>query len=92
MAILHLAFRKVVSWSGGTYPTFTHSFTAERPVFVHRLRLMSQYPHRLLVVTTALSRIKSRQPHGGGNPNRLTQSLDRCPRRFADSFPMYGDS
>ena len=56
-------------------PDLIHSFTAERPAFVHRLRLMSQYSHRLLVVTTALSRIKSHQPHGGGNPNRLTQSL-----------------
>jgi len=52
-----------------------HSFTAERPVFVHRLRLMSQYPHRLLVITTALSQVKSPQPHVGGSPNRLTQSL-----------------
>jgi hypothetical protein len=44
-------------------------------VFVHRLRLLSQYPHRLLVITTALSQIKSPQLHGGGTPNRLTQSL-----------------
>jgi len=56
-------------------PDITHSFTAERPMFVHRLRLMSQYPHRLLVITTALSQVKSLQPHGGGSPNRLTQSL-----------------
>ncbi len=44
-------------------------------MFVHRLRLMSQYPHRLLVITTAPSKVKSPQPHGGGSPNRLTQSL-----------------
>ena len=25
-------------------PDLVHSFTAERPMFVHRLRLMSQYP------------------------------------------------
>jgi DNA excision repair protein ERCC-4 len=57
-------------------PDLTCSFTAERPVFVHRLRLLSQYPHRLLVITTALSQIKSPQLHGGGGtPNRLTQSL-----------------
>lgn len=56
-------------------PDLVHSFTAERPVFVHRLRLMSQYPHRLLVITTALSQVKSPQPHVGGSPNRLTQSL-----------------
>jgi len=56
-------------------PDLIHSFTAERPAFVHRLRLMSQYSHRLLVIATALSRIKSPQSPGGGNPNRLTQSL-----------------
>lgn len=56
-------------------PDLTHSFADGRPAFVHRLRLMSQYPHRLLVITTALSQIKSPQLHGGGNPNRLTQSL-----------------
>jgi len=56
-------------------PDLHYSFTVERPVFVHRLRLMSQYPHRLLVITTALSQVKSSQPHIGGGPNRLTQSL-----------------
>ena len=56
-------------------PDLIHSFTAERPAFVHRLRLMSQYSHRLLVVTTTLSQVKSLQPHGGGSPNRLMQSL-----------------
>jgi DNA excision repair protein ERCC-4 len=56
-------------------PDLIHSFTSERPAFVHRLRLMSQYPHRLLVITTTLSQVKSLQPHGGGSPNRLTQSL-----------------
>jgi ERCC4-type nuclease len=56
-------------------PDLIHSLTTERPMFFHRLRLMSQYPHRLLVITTALSQVKSLQPHGGGSPNRLTQSL-----------------
>jgi DNA excision repair protein ERCC-4 len=55
-------------------PDLICSFTAERSVFVHRLRLMSQYPHRLLVITAALSQVKSLQPHGS-SPNRLTQSL-----------------
>jgi len=36
---------------------------------------MSRYPHRLLVITAALSRVKSPYPHGGTNPNRITQSL-----------------
>lgn len=56
-------------------PDLICSFTAERPVFVHRLRLMSEYSHRLLVITTALSQVKSLQPYGSGSPNRLTQSL-----------------
>lgn len=51
------------------------SFTTERAVFVKRLRKMSGLPHRLLVVTAALSEVKS--PYGGTsiNPNRITQSL-----------------
>ncbi len=56
-------------------PDLTQSFTAERPMFVHRLRLMSQYPHRLLVITAALTQIKSPQPYGGGSSNQMTQSL-----------------
>ena len=55
-------------------PDLICSFTGERSVFVHRLRLMSEYPHRLLVITAALSQVKSLQPHGS-SPNRLTQSL-----------------
>ena len=52
-----------------------HSFTVERSVFVDRLRRMSSYPHRLLVVTAALSEIKSPYPRSGTNPNRIVQSL-----------------
>jgi ERCC4-type nuclease len=52
-----------------------HSFTTERSVFVNRLRLMSHYPHRLLVITTALSDVKSPAACIGGSPNRITQSL-----------------
>ena len=56
-------------------PDLIHSFTTDRAVFVKRLRKMSDYPHRLLVVTAALSEVKS--PYGGAsiNPNRITQSL-----------------
>jgi ERCC4-type nuclease len=56
-------------------PDLIHSFTTDRAVFVKRLRRMSEYPHRLLVVTAALSEVKS--PYGGTsiNPNRITQSL-----------------
>jgi ERCC4-type nuclease len=52
-----------------------HSFTAERSMFVDRLRRMSSYPRRLLVVTAALSQIKSPYPYSGANPNRIMQSL-----------------
>jgi len=52
-----------------------HSFTAERPVFASRLRLMSAYPHRLLVITAALSTVKSSYPFSDVNPNRIMQSL-----------------
>ena len=51
------------------------SFTAERPVFVARLRQMAEYPHRLLLVTAALSQVKSPYPHSAVNPNQITQSL-----------------
>ena len=51
------------------------SFTAERPVFVDRLRRMSAYPDRLLVITAALSQVKSRYEHSPANPNQITQSL-----------------
>lgn len=56
-------------------PDLIHSFTTDRAVFVARLRQMSRYPHRLLVITAALSQVKS--PYGGTsiNPNKITQSL-----------------
>ena len=52
-----------------------HSLTTNRSVFVNRLRLMSRYPHKLLVITAALSEVKSPCAVAGGNPNRITQSL-----------------
>jgi len=52
-----------------------HSFTVERSAFVDRLRRMRSRPHRLLVITTALSQIKSPYLHSGANPNRILQSL-----------------
>jgi hypothetical protein len=36
---------------------------------------MASYPHRLLVITSPLSQVKSRYPHAGVHPNRITQSL-----------------
>ena len=51
------------------------SFTVERPVFIERLRRMSAFPDRLLVITAALSQVKSRYEHSPANPNQITQSL-----------------
>jgi hypothetical protein len=36
---------------------------------------MSSYPHRLLVITTALIQVKSLYLHASVNPNRILQSL-----------------
>src|SRR5579863_9511421 len=51
------------------------AFHVERPVFINRLRRMSAFPDRLLVVTAALSQVKSRYEHSPANPNQITQSL-----------------
>jgi ERCC4-type nuclease len=56
-------------------PDLVQSFTSSRSAFVPRLKRMSDYPHRLLVITTELSQVKSPYPHGAGNPNRIFQSL-----------------
>lgn len=52
-----------------------HSCTAERPAFINRLRLMARYSHRLLVVTSTLSQVKSPYAHASIDPNRTTQFL-----------------
>jgi len=51
------------------------SFTIERKGFVARLRQMAEYPHRLLVVSAALSQVKSPYSYSAVNPNQITQSL-----------------
>ena len=51
------------------------SFTSGREVFIARLRRMSEVPNRLLVITAALSEVKSRYAHSPADPNRITQSL-----------------
>ena len=51
------------------------SFQLERSVLVARLRRMSEFPDRLLVVTAALSQVKSRYEYSPANPNQITQSL-----------------
>lgn len=52
-----------------------HSCSTERRVFVERLKRMAEYPHRLLVVTSGLSQIKSRNFQAWTDPNRILQSL-----------------
>jgi ERCC4-type nuclease len=52
-----------------------HSLTTDRSVFINRLRQMGQYTHRLLVVTSTLSQVKSPHSYAGVNPNRIAQSL-----------------
>ena len=52
-----------------------HSCTVERTAFINRLRLMARYPHRLLVVTSPLSQVKSPYAHANVDPNRTTQFL-----------------
>jgi ERCC4 domain-containing protein len=56
-------------------PDLVRSFTVERAAFLERLRKMSERPHRLLVITAALSQVKSRYEHSTVNPNQITQSL-----------------
>lgn len=36
---------------------------------------MSSYPHRLLVITAALSQIKSPYPYSAAKPNQIMQSV-----------------
>ena len=56
-------------------PDLIHSFTTNRAVFVKRLRRMGEFPHRLLVVSSPLSEVKSRYGAFSIDPNRITQSL-----------------
>ncbi|MFY9531282.1 MAG: ERCC4 domain-containing protein [Candidatus Acidiferrales bacterium] len=58
-----------------TLPDLVSSFTTERAAFIERLRKMSEVPNRLLVITAALSQVKSQYAHSRTNPNRITQSL-----------------
>ena len=73
-------------------PDLIHSLTAERSVFVNRLRRMSRYPHRLLVITAALGQVKSPYPHGGTNPNRIYPVVDCGACWTPGSILMYGNS
>lgn len=52
-----------------------HSCTVDRQAFIHRLRAMARLPHRLLVITSGLSQIKSGYSRANVDPNRVTQFL-----------------
>ena len=52
-----------------------HSFSTERPTFLNRLRRMSLYPQRLLIITAAVSQVKSPHPYSRSDPNTILQSL-----------------
>lgn len=56
-------------------PDLVHSLTVERRAFVSRLQQMSRYPQRLLVITAALSQVKSPYAYSQASPNKITQSL-----------------
>ena len=57
------------------FSDLVHSCTSDRQVFVQRLQRMAGYPHRLLVITSGLSQIKSRYFQTWADPNRILQSL-----------------
>ncbi len=73
-------------------PDLIHSLTAERSAFVNRLRLMNRYPHRLLVITAALSQVESPYSHGGGKPEPRHPVPDRSACRTPGSIPLHGNS
>jgi ERCC4-type nuclease len=56
-------------------PDLVQSLSLNRQVFLERLRRMSRFPLSLLVITAALSEVKSPYPHSAVNPNQITQSL-----------------
>lgn len=56
-------------------PDLVRAFTTDRRVFVERLRRMSRMPYSLLVITAALTQVKSPYPYVSASPNQITQSL-----------------
>jgi ERCC4-type nuclease len=56
-------------------PDLVRSFTTDRAVFISRLKRMATYRHRLLVITAALSQVKSKYSFSAVDPNRIVQSL-----------------
>lgn len=72
-------------------PDLVHSLTAGRSVFVNRLRRMASYPHRLLVITAALSQVKSPYEFSLVDPNRIMQSLVAMLAGTGSSFSVHRD-
>jgi ERCC4-type nuclease len=56
-------------------PDLVHSLTTDRATFISRLRRTAGCRHRLLVITAALSQVKSRYSFSAVDPNRVMQSL-----------------
>jgi hypothetical protein len=54
------------------------SFQMERPVFVARLKRMSAYPDRLLLITAPLSQVKSRYEHSHAISHRHARRASRA--------------
>jgi hypothetical protein len=52
-----------------------HSCTVARTAFIHRLRLMAEQAHRLLVITSGLSQVESPYSKSKIHPNRIMQFL-----------------
>jgi ERCC4-type nuclease len=55
-------------------PDLVHSFSADRAAFVKRTKKMSAYPHKLLVITAAMSEVNH------GTPS-LRSTRIKCCRR-----------
>jgi ERCC4-type nuclease len=67
-----------------------HSLTTGRSVFISRLKRMAGYPHRLLVITAALSQVKSKYRCSAVDPNRIMQSLIAVLAGTGVPFPCTG--
>jgi ERCC4-type nuclease len=56
-------------------PDLVRSFTTDRAVFISRLERMATRRYRLLLITAALSQVKSEYSFSAVDPNRIMQSL-----------------
>jgi hypothetical protein len=74
-SVQFLRFRGMVRGNRKDLSDLVYSCTVERNAFIKRLRLTAGYPHRLLVVTSTLSQVKSPYSQTNVDPNRTTQFL-----------------